>query len=68
LDQRRERVKVNSPLKDRMEQEEADRSGKEAVDAGVKNNKKGTYVWKLRQDRETRAVDPSHLPSNNSKK
>jgi hypothetical protein len=44
LDQRRERVEVNSPLKDRRGQEEVDRSGKEVVDAGVKKNKKGTYV------------------------
>jgi hypothetical protein len=68
LDQRRDRTGVNSPRKDCRGQEEVDRLGKEVVDVGGKRNKKGTYVRKPRQDRETRVVDPSHLPSNNSKK
>jgi hypothetical protein len=67
LDQRRERGEVNSPLKDRRGQEEGNHSGKVVVDASAKK-KKGTYFRKPRQDREPQGVDPSLLPSSNSKK
>jgi hypothetical protein len=66
LHQRRERVEVNSPLKDHREF--ADRSGKEVVDSRVQINKKVTFVRKLRQEREKRSVDLYHLPLNNNRK